>query len=232
MAELLDLMNRWYPAQLGSRGLLVDLIGARDYAAIHRHGTTIAYYNAGYGRALDEAATLARWLGKNGQATAWRTRIGPLRRAFNASFWDAKAGAYLDSTTGPRVHPEDGNAFAVLAGFASPMRARSALDYLGNATRESYGNTLLDIDAWSYPGWGGLSNLRVYPFIGYFEVLARYAAGLDDSALELIRREWGYMVANGPHKACGRTSARMAEGRRTRWDSRGSTGGRAVPRLH
>src|SRR5207247_1612662 len=46
----------------------------------------------------------------------------------------------------------------------------------------------------------GLSNRRVYPFISYFEVLARYASGLDDSALELIRREWGYMLANGDHR--------------------------------
>ena len=198
--QLVELMDRWYPKQLGALGLLVDRVGARDYAGIHRHGSTIAYFNAGYGRALEEAAALARWLEHRKESDAWLARRAPLDRAFNRAFWDARSGAYLDSTVGPRVHPEDGNAFAVLAGFASPLRARSALDYLGSAIRQSYGNTLLDVDAWDHPGWGGLSNLRVYPFIGYFEALARYAAGLDESALELIRREWGYMVVNGPHE--------------------------------
>ena len=33
--------------------------------------------------------------------------------------------------------------------------------------------------------------MRVYPFISYFEVIARFETGLDSSALALIRREWG-----------------------------------------
>jgi hypothetical protein len=196
--SLVELMDRWYPQQLGASGLIVDRVGARDYAGIHRRGSTIAYFNAGYGVALEEAATVAGWLGHDGAAAGWRRRLPSLRRSFNRVFWDPDVRAYLDSPTGPRVHPEDGNAFAVLAGFAEGARSRSALDYLSRSIRQSYGNTLLDVDAWSHPGWGGLSNLRVYPFIGYFEVLARYAAGLDDSALELVRREWGYMIRNGP----------------------------------
>jgi hypothetical protein len=36
--------------------------------------------------------------------------------------------------------------------------------------------------------------------MSYFEVLARYHEGLDSSALELIRREWGYMVTHGPRQ--------------------------------
>jgi hypothetical protein len=39
---------------------------------------------------------------------------------------------------------------------------------------------------------------HVYPFVSYAEVLARYRAGLDASALELLRREWGFMVTHGP----------------------------------
>jgi Bacterial alpha-L-rhamnosidase 6 hairpin glycosidase domain/Bacterial alpha-L-rhamnosidase C-terminal domain len=192
--ELTKLMNAWYPAQTGSQGLLVNRLGPSDYAYIHRRGTTVAYFNAGYGRALRQAAALATWLGKESQAESWRSRWASLRTAFDHTFWDAKTGAFLDTPTGPQVHPEDGNAFAILAGFATPAQATSALAYLGSALRQDYGNTIVDHDDWSYPGWGGLSNLRVYPFIGYFELLARYTAGQDDSALELIRREWGYMV--------------------------------------
>src|SRR5262249_8130457 len=158
------------------------------------------YFNAGYGRTLEEAASVAGWLSRKHEARAWRARLAPLRRAFNRAFWDEAVGAYRDSTEGPRAHPEDGNAFAVLAGLATPARARSALTYLGSAIDRGYGNALVDADVWGNAVWGGQSNLRVYPFIGYYEVEARYAAGLDDSALELIRREWGYMVENGPHE--------------------------------
>jgi hypothetical protein len=38
----------------------------------------------------------------------------------------------------------------------------------------------------------------VYPFISYFEVVARFAARLDASALALIRLEWGWMLEHGP----------------------------------
>jgi hypothetical protein len=196
--NLVKLMNTWYPAQMGPRGLLVNRRGPSDYAFIRRRGTTIAYFNAGYGRALRQAATLATWLGggRQRQARAWRARWATLRTAFDATFWDEKAGAYLDSPTGPKLHPQDGNAFAILAGFASPAQQASALNYLGSALRQSYGNTIVDHNGWNDPTWGGHAKLRVYPFIGYFELLARYAAGQDDSAVELIRRQWGYMVAN------------------------------------
>ena len=42
---------------------------------------------------------------------------------------------------------------------------------------------------------------RAYPFVSYFEVLARFATGDDARALELVRREWGWMLdpARGGH---------------------------------
>ncbi len=64
-----------------------------------------------------------------------------------------------------------------------------------------------------YP-WGDYADMRVYPFISYFEVIARYQIGLDPSALTLIRREWGYMLANGP--------------RSTMWETIGAYGGAPV----
>src|SRR3954462_7326892 len=34
--------------------------------------------------------------------------------------------------------------------------------------------------------------------MSYFEVVARFHAGLGDSAVDLLSREWGYMAHNGP----------------------------------
>jgi len=97
------------------------------------------------------------------------------------------------------VHPEDGNAFAILAGLASPAEATSALAYLSAHESRPYGNSIAENDTWNAPDWGFQAGERVYPFISYYEALARYAAGLDASALELIRREWGAMATDPAH---------------------------------
>jgi hypothetical protein len=64
-----------------------------------------------------------------------------------------------------------------------------------------YGNTIADNNTWDYPAvWGSNAKDRVFPFIGYFELLARFRAGLDASAIDLIRREWGFMLTHGPQQ--------------------------------
>jgi hypothetical protein len=193
----------------------VNDLGTHDYAFIHRTGTTVAYYNAGYARALRMSAALASWLGEQRTATAWRGRLAPLAAAFAPAFWDGSAGAFRDATEGPTVHPQDGNAFAILAGLASREQGLSALGYLSRVLWRPYGAGIADNDVWDFlPDWGDNASQRVYPFISYFEVLARYAAGLDASALQLIRREWGYMLNNGP--------------RSTMWETIGPFGGPPV----
>lgn len=196
--NLLALMNVWYPAQVGPSGLLVNSLGPADYAYIPRTGSVVAYYNAGYVLALRLAARVATWIGQDGQAAGWLARIAPIASVFSGAFWDAKAGAFNDSTVGPVVHPEDGNAFAILAGLATRVQGRSALDYLSYHDSEPYGATIADNDTWDGYPWGFQASQRVYPFMSYFEVLARYAVGFDDSALNLIEREWGNMVEHGP----------------------------------
>ena len=103
--DLVGLMDRWYPAQMGPDGLLVNRLGDYDYAYIHRPGTTVAYYNAGYVRALRMASSIATWLGESASATAWKARIPPIAARFSAAFWDKSAGAFKDTTTGTVDHP-------------------------------------------------------------------------------------------------------------------------------
>ncbi len=196
--SLVQVMDGWFPAQEGADGLLVNSLGPYDYAYIPRGGTTIAYYNAGYVRALRFAVRIAAWIGRPDRVAAWTTRIAPLAAAFTGAFWDARAGAFRDATAGPVVHPEDGNAFAILAGLATRRQGRSALDYLTYHDSQPYGATIADNESWDGYPWGFQAGQRVYPFISYFEVLARYAVGFDASALDLIRREWGGMLASGP----------------------------------
>jgi hypothetical protein len=212
--SLLALMNTWYPAQMGPNGLLVNSLGANDYAYIPRTGTTVAYYNAGYVMALRYAAQIASWIGQPSAAAAWKARITPVAAAFVPAFWDPSVRALKDTTTGAVVHPEDGNVFAALAGLLSPQQAVSALDYLGGHEWAPYGATIADNDDWDGYPWGFQADERVYPFIGYFDVVARFEYGLDPSAIALIQREWGYMLSNGPKD--------------TMWETIGPNGGPPV----
>jgi hypothetical protein len=209
--NLTALMDDWYPAQTGPDGLLVNNLGNLDYANIPRAGTTVAYYNAGYVRALHEASAIATWISQPARASVWNARVGQVAAGFARAFWDPSAGAFKDATKGPVVHPQDGNVFAVLAGLTTLARARSALNYLGGHDWRPYGATLADNDTWHGYPWGDQASLRVYPFIGYFELVARYQSGLDNSAVALVRREWGYMVKNGPQS--------------TMWETIGPNGG-------
>ncbi len=43
-----------------------------------------------------------------------------------------------------------------------------------------------------------LSGERVYPFMSYYEVSARFMLDDDLSALDQLRRTWGYMLRFGP----------------------------------
>ena len=95
--------------------------------------------------------------------------------------------------------------FAILAGLATAPQAQSALTYIDRTMTRSYGNSVADTNGWNGSNWDYGDTARVYPFISYFEVLARYAAGADASALELIKREWGFMAQHGPGR-CGRRS--------------------------
>jgi Bacterial alpha-L-rhamnosidase C-terminal domain/Bacterial alpha-L-rhamnosidase 6 hairpin glycosidase domain len=206
--DLVELMDVWYPAQIGPAGLVVNSLGPLDYGLIPRLGTVVSYYNALYVRTLTLASDIAGWLNEPAAVATWRARIGPVASAFAGAFWDGEAHAFVDSTAGPVVHPEDGNVFAILAGLAAPRQARSALDYLSYHDAGPYGATIADNDSWDGAPWGDQASQRVYPFISYFEVLARYEVGFDDSALALIRREWG----------------NMAEQSSTMWETVGASG--------
>jgi hypothetical protein len=162
------------------------------------------------------ASSIAGWLGKTASGQAWTARIPGIAAKFSAAFWDKSAGAFKDTTTGTVDHPQDGNVFAILAGLATKKQSLSALNELETKNKYAWGNSIDDNDTWDSPSWGSDAKERVYPFISYFELLARFGLGLDSSAVDLIRREWGYMAAHGP--------------KTTMWETIGPYGGGPVDR--
>jgi hypothetical protein len=198
LPNLERLVDGFYPAHLDSNGLLVNWRTGHDYAYIARTGPVVTYYNAQYARALGMAATLAIWGGKPALAKPWRSRAAAVSTHFSSTFWDPGVGAFTDSAGNTTVHPQDGNVFAILAGLATAPQARAALAYVDRTMSRPEGDTIADTDVWNNDGWGYDASERIYPFISYFDVLARYSAGDDEGALDLLRREWGFMLANGP----------------------------------
>lgn len=194
--QLTKVLDTWYPSVTDSDGLLSKGLngtgGYGDYAFLGRTGR-VTYYNVLYVQALDDAAALAGWLGHADDAGRWSARARQVAAAVNAHLWDDAAGAYLDSATGDVRHAQDGNAIAVVAGVADTARAASALAHLDATTVRPYGNAFMDNDTI----FGGASQ-RVYAFTSYPELIARFRTGRADSALDQIRRMYGWMDRNDP----------------------------------
>ena len=211
--NVIKLVDGFYVRQSMANGLLRHPLGSYDYAYISRRGEVVAYYNAIYAYALQQTAE-TRHLGRRCRPPRARGRAAAtkVRAAFGGAFWDARAGAFRDSVGRLRDAPQDAAAFAALAGLGTPAQRAVGADVpLERTAGRSTGTRSSTRRPGTAPNWGWQANLRVYPFISYFEVLARFEASEDANALDLIRREWGYMLSHGPG---------------TMWETIGPYGGR------
>jgi Bacterial alpha-L-rhamnosidase 6 hairpin glycosidase domain/Bacterial alpha-L-rhamnosidase C-terminal domain/F5/8 type C domain len=194
--NLLKVLDQWYPSVTDANGLLQKGLnntgGYGDYAFLGRTGE-VTYYNALYVLALRDAAQLAQALGHPADAQRWSDRATSVAAAINAHLWDASAGAYLDSAVGPVRHGQDGNGYAVLAGVAPADRAASALSYLAANTTTPYGNAFMDNNTLVPDG-----TQRVYAFTSYPEITARFMTGAAGSAIDEIKRLYGWMASHDP----------------------------------
>jgi len=183
----------WFANRIGPNGLIVKDAGIEWAFTLGRNGE-VTYINAVYYNALTVAAGMAEALGRPNHAAVWRTRAAGVKQAINARLWDAQRGVYVDSDLDRNHVPQDGNALAVLYDIASDDQARSILDYLQRTMWTPFGATNVDVPY----GHNHFHDKRIWPFMGYFEVEARFAAGDDARAYELLRREWGHMLRSDP----------------------------------
>ncbi|WP_201799278.1 alpha-L-rhamnosidase C-terminal domain-containing protein [Subtercola vilae] len=194
--NLQKVLNTWYPSVTDSNGLLSKGLngtgGYGDYAFLGRTGE-VTYYNALYVQALTDASKLAAQLGHADDAQTWADRAATVSAAINAHLWDSTAAAYLDSNVGDVRHAQDGNGIAILAGVAGQQRATQALDYLSANTTLPYGNSFMDNDTLVSDG-----SQRVYAFTSYPEIQARFLSGQADSAIDEIKRLYGWMESQDP----------------------------------
>ncbi|PSR76969.1 Six-hairpin glycosidase-like protein [Coniella lustricola] len=226
-ATMVKTLDVYYPNSTNADGLLDKGLGSSsgygDYAFLPRTGV-ITYYNALYVLALNKAAVLADIKGEEADAARWRARASSIGPALLAANWDSTVGAFFDggpcptnNTTPCPTHAQDGNGLAILSGATNNSYAtslvsskttidESILNFMTSALSRPYGNAFYDNSILSP---SSQFDQRVYAFISYFELAARFqTAGnlttasdpeaVAASAYEELRRLYGHMANNDP----------------------------------
>ncbi|NEB82351.1 alpha-L-rhamnosidase, partial [Streptomyces sp. SID14478] len=170
--------------KLDTDGLL-NVTSSADWARGDSDGKNLEA-NALMYRALVTGSALARSQGDDASAGHWASCAGALKSAVEkGGYWDESAGLYRDkpSGAGAALYPQDGNALAIWFGLVDSAE-RAALISERLAAR------------WTTVGAPSpeKSADAVHPFPGSMEVHAHFVAGRAQSALDLIRREWGFML--------------------------------------
>ncbi|KAF7920204.1 uncharacterized protein EAE97_011545 [Botrytis byssoidea] len=170
-----------------------------DYAFLPRYGP-VTYYSALYVLALENAAVIAKSQGQPSDASRWLARAKAVSDALNSNNFDNSVGAFFDGQGPPCVggefcntHAQDGNSISILAGVTNSSRSNSILNYLNTANKRFYGNSFYDNDVLQAD-----FSQRVYAFISFFEISARFKTNLVASAFDEIRRLYGWMANNDP----------------------------------
>ncbi|KAJ6530328.1 glycoside hydrolase family 78 protein [Mycena capillaripes] len=149
----------------------------RDGGAGHN-----SVFNALLYRTLVTAADLATQIGDPALAAAYVANSTAIKTAYNELLWDASAGMFRDNDALDSIHPQDGNSLAVLF----------------NLTTSAAQNTAISEGLTQF--WTPIGPLSpeladtIIPFVGGFEVQAHFIAGQGERAVDLLEREWGYML--------------------------------------
>jgi hypothetical protein len=164
--------------KVGADGLMT-VTGTADWARGDQGGENLEANSLLY-QALVTGAELAGTQGDTASATAWRAAADKVKAGVNAQLWDERAGQYRDNPTST-LYPQDGNSLAVWYGLADDVRAQRVSASL-TRNWNSFGATTPE------------KNSEIGTFPGSLEVQAHLQAGDSARALDLIRREWGYML--------------------------------------
>jgi alpha-L-rhamnosidase-like protein len=131
---------------------------------------------------LRGAAFVARtYRNDSGAATAYDTKADALRAAINANMFDPARGLYRETPT-TAVYPQDGNSLALWFGIPANQVIRAWVTKSLRSMFTQYGA----------PTPERVGAISTFP--GSMEVHGLFAAHDPSAALDLIRREWGYML--------------------------------------
>ncbi|KAJ7153315.1 Six-hairpin glycosidase [Mycena filopes] len=159
---------------------LMNVTGLRDWARVGGGGFN-AEGNAILYRTLLTSASLASFMSLPTLASAYTANATALKSHFNAAFWAPTLGMYTDNTT-TTLCPQDANSFAILFNLTDTAAQK------------------VSVSRGLERNWGALGAVApelpdtISPFIGGFELQAHFVAGNASRAMDLLHREWGYML--------------------------------------
>lgn len=188
----------WSQSLLGFEFILGNLDGAdsllnvtatNDWGRVGQSGKSIVGNSLLY-HALTLHSGLASELGLDGASyngTSFADLAATIKTSVNDNLWDSSKGLFYDNTTaaGHELYPQDGNSLAVHLNVTDSSEKAAAISTALAERWNQYG-------AVSPEGANAIS-----PFVTSFEVDAHFLANPGDAtnALELIRRQWGYMLS-------------------------------------
>ncbi|KAJ4477471.1 glycoside hydrolase family 78 protein [Lentinula aciculospora] len=168
-------------SQVDQTGLMnVPIFFANDWGRTNGQGHNVAA-NALLYETLVTAAELAMALGNASLAEAYASNASSIKATFNDLLWNEAVGLFSDNDMST-LYPQDGNSLAVLFNLTKNASQIQAV---------SEGLTQFWTEI------GALSpelNDTIIPFVGGFELQAHFIAGQGERALDLLHREWGYML--------------------------------------
>lgn len=127
--------------------------------------------------------TLAGVVNDTSDVSNWTTSAAGIPPAANSLLWDDETSLFWDNDTQKVLHPQDGNAWAVLSGVVNGTRAAAVSDALAGRWIRPYGAPAPE---------GGIT---ISPFVTGFEVQAHYKVGRADRAVDLVGFMWAdYML--------------------------------------
>ncbi|KAF8583301.1 glycoside hydrolase family 78 protein [Ramaria rubella] len=130
---------------------------------------------------LDLGLTLAKALNDTSVVKDYTNNMTTIKAAANALLWDESEGMYRDNDTSTLL-PQDGNVWAIRSGLVqNNSQALSIATNLQNRWT-AFGSVAVEAaDA-------------ISPFITSLELDAHFTLNNSAAGLELIRRQWGYMM--------------------------------------
>jgi len=168
--------------KVGSKGLMsVDQIA--DWQRGGQGGENVAA-NALLAAVLTQGAILGRYMNDTAFSSSCTVTATSVKDAINCELWDDMAGAFIDNPNST-LHPQDGNSIALWFNITSAERAERISAYL----QTNWSPIGAISPEWIYKGKAAIGT-----FPGSMEVMGHAAAGRADLAVELIKRQWGYML--------------------------------------
>ncbi|MHB8896520.1 MAG: alpha-L-rhamnosidase-related protein [Candidatus Geothermincolia bacterium] len=159
-----------------------------------------AYTNVLYYWALNCASSMAHDIAESDVSIGYVSRAFRLGEAIERVLLDQERGVLVDTTADRGRVPQDANSLAIVSGLSGePQDAGRILEYLRDRLWVEWGSTNVDIPYYRLTPGVQPHNKRVIPFMNNYEVLARFSAGDDKGAVELVRSCWGGMVDTEPN---------------------------------